>query len=88
VDVRHQRPLNTKLIGGEIAEANEQLARLLHTILTGKLNEAELQVGLRHAYHHLNFAWNIRRKPTSEYAALTQEHFEEWGRYPSDIDEV
>lgn len=67
------RPLNTKIIGGNIAEAAEQLAKLLHTILTGKLNEADLQVGLRHAYHHLNFAWNIRRLPTSEYMALTSE---------------
>ena len=83
-----QRSLNTKLIGGNIAEANEQLARLLHTILTGKLNEAELRVGLRHAYHHLNVAWNIRRVRTSEYADLTQEQFEEWGKCPCDIDEL
>ena len=83
-----QRPLNTKLIAGNIAEANEQLASLLHTILTGKLNEAELRVGLRHAYHHLNVAWNIKRVRTSEYANLTQEQFEEWGKYPSDIDDL
>jgi hypothetical protein len=73
---------------GEHRGGNEQLARLLHTILTGKLNEAELRVGLRHAYHHLNVAWNIRRVRTSEYANLTQEQFEEWGKYPSDIDEL
>jgi hypothetical protein len=86
VGTSRQRPLNTKLVGGNIAEANEQLARLLRTILTGKLSEEELAVGLRHAYSHLNFAWNIRRVPTSEYANLTQEQFEEWGKYPSDID--
>lgn len=83
-----QRPLNTKLIAGNIAEANEELARLLHTILTGKLNEAELRVGLRHAYHHLNVAWNIKRVRTSEYANLTQEQFKKWGKYPSDIDDL
>jgi hypothetical protein len=84
---RRRRRLNLKIIGSNIAEATEQLARLLQRISPGELDEGELQVGLQHAYHHLNFAWNVRREPTSAYVALTQEQFEQWGKYPPDIDE-
>jgi hypothetical protein len=52
----------------------------------GGSNEAELQVGLLHAFHHLNSAWNIGRVATSRYMAMTQQEFETWGRYPSDIE--
>lgn len=80
------RPLNATIIGSNISEARDELTKLLQKLETGTLNEAVLQVGLRHAYHHLNFAWNIRRVSTSRYASLTQKEFEEWGKYPSDID--
>jgi hypothetical protein len=63
---KRQARLNMRIIGGNISEANEELAKLLHKMLTGKLKEPELQVGLQHAYHHLNFAWNVRRVRTSE----------------------
>lgn len=78
---------NKKIIASNLSEAQEELAKLLHRLLSGRLNEAALQVGLRHAYHHLNFAWNIRHVPTSRYASLTQKQFEEWSRYPTDIDQ-
>ena len=32
----------------------------------GDLNEAGLEVSLAHAYHHMNFAWNVRNKTTKE----------------------
>ena len=76
-----------KIIDSNITEAHDELAKLLDKLHAGALNEAMLQVGLRHAYHHLNFAWNIRRLPTSRYASLTLKEFEEWGKYPSEIDE-
>jgi hypothetical protein len=85
---KRQAPLNMRIIGSNISEANEELANLLHKMSTGKLKEAELQVGLQHAYHHLNFAWNARRVRTSEYRSLTRKQFEQWGKYPSDIDEL
>lgn len=84
--VSRKRPLNRKIVGSNIAEARDELNKLLTEIDAGSLHEAELQVGLLHAYHHLNFAWNIRRVATSRYASLTQREFEAWGRYPSDIE--
>lgn len=81
-----RRPFNPKIIGSNICEARDELNKLLARIDAGALHEEELQVGLLHAYHHLNFAWNIRRVATSRYTSLTQQEFEAWGKYPSDIE--
>jgi len=83
-----RRPFNHTIVRGNIAEAIEQLQKLEQKAADGTLTEVELQVGLSHAYHHLNFAWNIRRVSTSEYARLTQEQFEEWGKYPVEINDL
>jgi hypothetical protein len=84
--VNRRRPFNRQIIGSNISEARDELNELLMKIEAGGLHEAELQVGLLHAYHHLNFAWNIRRVATSRYASLAQQEFETWGRYPADIE--
>jgi hypothetical protein len=84
--VKRKNPFNPKIIGSNIAEARDELNNLLIEIEKGELHEAGLRVGLLHAYHHLNFAWNIRRVATSRYASLTQQEFDAWGRYPSDIE--
>lgn len=84
---KRTRPLNTKIVAFNLADANTEIARLAGKAVLGSLREEELQIGLRHAYHHLNFAWNIRRTPTAEYASLSQEQFEQWGKYPTDIDD-
>ena len=81
-----KKTLNLKIIGSNLSEAIEQLERLRDSASNGELNESELQVGLCHAYHHLNFAWNIRHESTARYAKLTQTQFERWGKYPSDIE--
>jgi hypothetical protein len=78
-------PLNRAIIGRNIAEARDQLNELVRRSADRTLTEAELQVGLLHAYHHLNFAWNIRRIATSRYTSLTQKDFDNWRQYPSDI---
>jgi hypothetical protein len=87
LSIRKKR-LNRRIIASNLAEAIEQLERLRDLASTGRLNIAQLQVGLAHAYHHLNFAWNIRFASTSQYAALTDSQFKRWGRYPSGIENV
>ncbi|MBZ5571348.1 MAG: hypothetical protein LAO09_05650 [Acidobacteriia bacterium] len=83
-----KKRLNRRIIASNLAEAIEELERLRDLASTGKLNVARLQVGLGHAYLHLNFAWNIRFVPTSQYAALTDSQFKKWGRYPSGIEKL
>jgi len=83
---KQRKRLNRPIIASNLAEAIEQLERLHELASSGKLDEVELQVGLCHAYHHLNFAWNIRFVPTAQYAALTDSQFKRWGRYPTGIE--
>lgn len=78
--------LNLQIVRSNIAEAIEELQKLELRASIGDLHEEELQVGLCHAYYHLNFAWNIRRVAMREYANLSKTQFDEWGRYPSDIE--
>lgn len=83
-----RRPFNPKIIRSNIAEAIEELQRIERKAADGELLEGELQVGLLHAYHHLNFAWNVRRVSSSEYSRLSQEQFEQWGKYPTEIEKL
>ncbi|HWE49037.1 MAG TPA: hypothetical protein VG273_04585 [Bryobacteraceae bacterium] len=78
--------MNFDIIGSNISEAAEELAKLQGLAAAGTLSEEELQIGLLHAYHHLNFAWNIRHEATSTYASLTQRQFNRWGKYPVEIE--
>ena len=84
-----RRPFNRKIIRSNLAEAIEQLQTLERKAADGELQEGDLQVGLLHAYHHLNFAWNARRVSNSDYSKLSRSQFEEWGTYPGvDIEDV
>ena len=83
-----RKRLNRKIIAGNLAEAIEELEELQNSASNGSLTEVELTVGLLHAYHHLNFAWNIRHVPTAQYAKLTQRQFDRWGKYPSEIERL
>jgi hypothetical protein len=78
--------MNYEIITSNLREAIEELEKLHRSASEGNLDEEKLQVGLLHAYHHINFAWNIRRVPTSRYTALSSENFDLWGSYPSDIE--
>jgi hypothetical protein len=44
----------------------------------GNLNEAGLEVSLAHAYHHMNFAWNVRNKTTKD----ADTHFDRDEKFP------
>jgi hypothetical protein len=79
--------LNPDIILYNVSEAREELERIEALIRAGgKLSEAELSVMFEHAYHHLNFAWNARRTSDAQHRKLRDEDFNEWGRFPSDIE--
>jgi hypothetical protein len=85
---RKRKRLNRKIIAWNLAEAIEQLKALHESASNGGLDEIELTIGLCHAYHHLNFAWNIRYVPTAQYAKLTDRQFDRWGKYPLGIEKL
>lgn len=79
--------MNWGIVASNLREAREQLEEIEKQIQKKKYpDEIELQLFLEHAYHHLNFAWNIRRIKTKEYANLTDDDFNRWGQFPKDIE--
>ncbi|HUL20322.1 MAG TPA: hypothetical protein VLZ10_02630 [Thermodesulfobacteriota bacterium] len=81
------KKLNWKIILPNIKEAREELAELESQIAsTKKPVEVELELSLRHTYHHLNTAWNVRHTATKRYRNLTRSDFKKWGRFPKGFD--
>lgn len=75
---------NIDLIISNIDEAKEELESLLNEIKSDpEFTEGELRIGLEHAYHHLNFAWNIRDVDEIRAGECSQEDFVEWSKYPA-----
>jgi hypothetical protein len=80
------RRINWRTVLSNITEAREELQHLEAMAVDRRCrNEAELEVGLGHAYHHLNSAWHVRHIPTSRYAHLSDREFNQWGRFPKDV---
>jgi hypothetical protein len=80
--------LNWEIILYNIAEAREQLEQIEERAKSGtKPSEVEPQIMLEHAYHHLNFAWNIRHVSTKRYEKLSDDEFNEWSKFPEEIEE-
>jgi len=89
-----KRQLNYDLLLFHVREASQELESLqLHIrdmqgepmckakrelLYRGELSEAGLQSSLEHAYHHLNFAWNVRYKETKD----ADKHFDRDEKFP------
>lgn len=83
----HERP------GGQaeqllfhLNEAIEELSRLALEVQDASAHDdLAFGVGLQHAYHHLNFAWNTRNIPSQRISEMSDDDFAEWGRFPTDL---
>ena len=83
---QRMKRLNWKIIESNVREAREELENLEKRIADkNNLSEIGLQCSLQHAYHHLNFAWHIRRQKTARYAHLTKKDFDRWRRFPTNF---
>src|SRR5437870_2846084 len=78
--------VNYEVIRGNIKEAREELQKIEGQIAEpSNRSEVALQIGLEHAYHHLNFAWNARRATEKQYRTLSNENVNKWSKFPKDI---
>ncbi len=81
--------LNWKVIQSNIQEAREALEKLETQIASSnKPAEVEFELSIRHAYHHLNTAWNARRTGTDNYRNMSDEDFKKWGLFPTGLDDL
>ena len=85
----NKRRLNRKILSSNLNEALEELQKLNKKISFNKIpREIEIEISLRHAYHHLNTAWNARRESIEKYKNMTKSNFEKWGRFPNGFDDI
>jgi hypothetical protein len=71
----------------QLQEAAEAVAQAIEE-MSGDPNysDEELRVQVTHIYHHLNTAWNARHASDDQVAACSQEDFNAWRKFPSDIE--
>jgi len=48
-------------------------------------SEAEFSVAMQHLYHHLNTAWNSRALGAERISQASDEDFNVWGQFPTDL---
>jgi len=81
--------MNYTIILSNILEARDEIDNLISKINSSdKPDELEFELSLRHAYHHLNFAWNIRNITKQEYSNLSDSDFKNWGAFPKGFDDL
>jgi hypothetical protein len=75
--------IQREIILQNISEAREQLEAIEKSLLDPDYDECELKIGLEHAYHHLNYAWNIRNESDATLGRDSDEDFAKWSKYPT-----
>lgn len=79
--------LNSEIILYNLRDVREQIDEIIRLAETEDLDKINFQVKMEHAYHHLNCAWNVRQIGTKRYAKCTKKDFNEWSKFPRDLDE-
>lgn len=78
--------LNCEIVLYNLRDAREQLAEIEKLAASGELDEIAFESMIQHAYHHLNFAWNVRHITSKRYSSLTDNEFAEWSKFPDDLE--
>ena len=81
--------LNVRIVLSNVREARRQLEAIEKELgaegKRGSDKEAALEVGLGHAFHHLNAAWRARRWPMSRYREMNARDFRLLSQWPEDV---
>lgn len=74
---------NHRIIAENLAEAVEQLELTIARLRSEtSISEEEFQIELEHAYHHLNFAWNVRNESVDKVNKCSDSDFAKWSKFP------
>ena len=81
--------MNKNAILFNLVEAKEEIDRTIKELETDpEYGAAELSVAMMHLFHHVNTAWNARDSTPEEWKNCSDEDFNRWGRYPTDLEEM
>lgn len=74
---------NKSLMALNIEAAIKELNHILDDLTNDpEYSEIELKTAFEHAYHLLNFAWNIRSIDKERAAGCSEQDFRTWSKYP------
>lgn len=65
-----------------IFEARLQLETIEELLLDPEYTEGKFRSAMEHAYHHVNFAWNIRNASDVAVRECSPKNFNRWSKYP------
>ena len=69
-----------------LTEARDELTKTLQEIReTPDYDYGEFWVAMQHMYHHANTAWNSRDASAAEVKDATDEDFNRWSQFPTDL---
>jgi len=74
--------IQREIILENIAEARQQLEAIEKSMLDAQYEECELRLDLEHAYHHINYAWNVRNESDAALVQHSVEDFVKWSKFP------
>ncbi len=78
--------MNKDYVLFNLREAEEELVSMIRSLATEPdYAEAEFSVAMMHLYHHMNTAWNARDASEKQAEECSEEDFNAWGRFPSDL---
>ena len=80
--------IQREIIIANIAEARGQLEAIEKSLQDPEYEDIEFKLDLEHAYHHLNYAWNVRNATDAELTEHSQTNYQKWSRFPvGELDE-
>jgi hypothetical protein len=83
------RHMNTDFLLFNLLEAQKEIEKTIRDLETDSdYGEPEFSVAMMHLYHHVNTAWNARDSTPEQSKACSDEDFNRWGRYPTDLIEM
>ena len=81
--------MNTDFLLFNLREAQEEIENTIRDLETDSdYGESEFSVAMMHLYHHVNTAWNARKSTPEQSKSCTDEDFNRWSRYPTDLMEM
>jgi hypothetical protein len=78
--------MNRDQVLSHLSEARDAITQMIEEIrLTPDYDDSEYWVDMQHVYHHMNTAWNSRKATPDEVDEATDDVFNRWNLFPSDL---
>ena len=78
--------MNKPWVSFHLKETSETLQAIIRAIDSGaQFSDEEFEIAIRHAYEHLNTAWNSRGITDDKARNHTDWDFAEWRQFPRDL---